>query len=157
MLVTQNEIRTRFRRHGLRVTPQRLAIYQTLANTTAHPTAERLLTAVRRTLPRVSVNTIYYTLAALRKVGLVHEVNYGHERARFDANLEPHHHVICRDCGRIIDLLDEALDQFPLQAAMPARFMVTSHRVDIFGYCADCRSRHRRNGTQRLSSRPTRR
>ena len=148
MRVTQDEIRRRFRSHGLRVTPQRVAIYEALVNTSSHPTADQVLASVRRCLPELSVNTVYYTLAALKKADLVQEVNHGHERARFDGNVEPHHHLVCRTCRTICDVHDEALDRIPLQAARSSHFAVTGHRVEIYGYCAACRvrgeSRHER-------------
>ncbi|GKS59843.1 transcriptional repressor [Nitrospira sp.] len=161
MRVTQDEIRRRFRRRGLRVTPQRVAIYEALVNTALHPTAEQLLASVRRRLPDVSVNTVYYTLGALREADLVHEVNYGHESARFDGNVEPHHHLVCRTCRRIFDVHDEALDRIPLEAAEPSHFAVTGHRVEIYGHCAACRARselkHGCDDTNRIHHRPTRR
>ena len=142
MRVTRDEIHRRFRHRGLRITPQRVAIYGALVNTTSHPTAEQLLASVRRRLPDLSANTVYYTLAALKEADLVHEVNYGHECARFDGNVEPHHHVVCRRCRRIVDVQDEALDRLPLRATREARFTVTGHRVEIYGYCAACRRPH---------------
>lgn len=160
MRVTRDEIRRRFRHCGLRVTPQRIAIYEALVNATSHPTAEQLLASVRRQMPDVSVNTVYYTLGALREADLVHEVNYGHECARFDGNVEPHHHLVCRACRRIFDVHDQTLDRIPLQVADPSQFAVTGHRVEIYGYCAACRGRselrHTRD-TGRLHHRPTRR
>ena len=81
MKLTMDEIRSRFRERGLKVTPQRMAIYQALAETTAHPAADDLYRQVRAQHPMISPNTVYYTLGTLKTAGLVHEVNYWHDRA----------------------------------------------------------------------------
>lgn len=148
MHVTAEEIRRRFRERGLKLTPQRAAIYRALVESRAHPTAEDLLREVQREHPMVSPNTVYYTLGALRRAGLVQEVNYWHDRARFDGNLAPHHHLICLGCRTITDLTDAALDRLAAPAGSRAGFVVTGHRVEFHGYCAGCRRRGRgRAGT----------
>lgn len=79
MKLNSQEIEARFRRHAVRVTRQRAAIYAALAETTSHPTAEDLYRTVKREHPMMSRNTVYYTLGVLRQAGLVQEVNVGHE------------------------------------------------------------------------------
>ena len=138
MKVSLDEIRRRFRRCGMRLTPQRAAIYRALADTTTHPTAEALYRQVQRQHPMMSQNTVYYTLGALKMAGLVHEVNYWHDRARFDANMALHHHLICLGCRRIEDVTDEALDQVTVSSRRQSGFQVLGHRVEFHGYCQDC-------------------
>jgi Fur family peroxide stress response transcriptional regulator len=138
------EIRKRFRGRGLKLTPQRLAIYRALAGTTSHPTAEDLFRQVRKQHPMISPNTVYYTLGALRAAGLVHEVNYWHDRARFDANISLHHHLICLGCRKIQDLTDPSLDRLSAGERAQAGFQVVGHRVEFHGYCAACRRRRPR-------------
>src|SRR5574341_444502 len=110
MTVSPDEIRRRFKACGLKLTPQRAAIYKALVETTNHPTAEALHRQVTKVHPMISPNTVYYTLGVLREAGLVREVNYWHDRTRFDANMTLHHHLICLGCRRIEDLTDTALD-----------------------------------------------
>jgi Fur family peroxide stress response transcriptional regulator len=136
-----DEIRQRFRECGVRLTPQRMAIYRALANTTSHPTAEELYRTVKRVQPMMSQNTVYYTLGTLREAGLVHEVNYWHDRSRFDANMALHHHLICLGCRKIQDLWDGTLDSLALSAHQGEGFAVTGHRVEFHGYCASCGNR----------------
>ena len=139
MHITLDDIRRRFRTRGVRLTPQRAAIYRALADTTMHPTAEALYRQVKKQHPMLSQNTVYYTLGALKAAGLVHEVNYWHDRARFDANMELHHHLICLGCRRIDDLTDDALDSLAVSARRTAGFHVLGHRVEFHGYCKECR------------------
>jgi len=131
-------IHERFRRQGVRVTPQRIAIYEALAATTSHPTADALYRTVKRRHPMMSRNTVYYTLTALREAGLVQEVNGGDGVARFDANLSPHHHLICLGCRQIADLVDERLDVLEVTACQARGFRVVGHRVEFHGYCPAC-------------------
>jgi Fe2+ or Zn2+ uptake regulation protein len=136
MRPTPETIRQRFRRHQVRLTPQRAAIYGALAGTVSHPTADDLYRAVKRRHPMISRNTVYYTLGVLRKTGLVREVNVGHEGARFDANMSLHHHLICLGCRQIQDVTDEALNRLTVSQG---DFQVLGHRVEFHGYCARCR------------------
>jgi Fur family peroxide stress response transcriptional regulator len=138
MKISQDEMRKKFRERELRMTPQRAAIYQALVGTVSHPTAEDLHRRVKRLHPMISPNTVYYTLGVLREAGLVHEVNYWHDRSRFDANITPHHHLICLGCRRIQDLTDEALDRLSVSSRLKTGFEVVGHRVEFHGYCATC-------------------
>lgn len=134
-------IRAHFKAKGLKVTPQRMAIYKALAETTKHPTADDLFRQVARDYPMISPNTVYYTLSVLSTAGLVKEVNYWHDRTRFDANVTPHHHLICLSCRSIQDLQNESLDKLGMVSGIPKNFYVTGHQVEFYGYCATCQTR----------------
>ena len=139
MKLSLDDIRQKFRDFGLKATPQRASIYQALVNSTAHPTAEDLFAQVSPTYPMLSLNTVYYTLTVLGTAGLVQEVNIGHDRARYDANLSPHHHVICQGCQEIIDVMDTRLDCLTRPTGLPKDFAITSYQVAFRGYCGTCR------------------
>jgi Fur family peroxide stress response transcriptional regulator len=139
MNLTLEDIQQKFRDCGLKSTPQRTAIYQALVHSTAHPTAEDLFAQVSPTYPMLSLNTVYYTLGVLRTAGLVQEVNIGHDRARFDANLSPHDHVICQGCQDILDVIDPRLNGLTSPSGLPHDFEITSYQVAFRGYCGTCR------------------
>ena len=138
MKLNHEELQARFRRHAVRLTRQRAAIYTALADTTSHPTADDLYQTVKRQQPMISRNTVYYTLGILQQAGLVQEVNVGHEVARFDGNVTVHHHLICLGCRRIVDVMDEALNQLAVSNGQARGFRILSHRVEFHGYCARC-------------------
>jgi Fe2+ or Zn2+ uptake regulation protein len=132
----------RCRAAALAVTPQRLAIFRELAATDRHPSAEELHAAVRRQMPTLSLATVYKTLDTLAVIGAVRPVSRLGARGRWDANLDPHHHLVCTGCGDVSDVAEPALDA----AAAPARraaarhgFAAAGHAVEIFGRCAACR------------------
>jgi Fur family peroxide stress response transcriptional regulator len=140
MRLDPQEIHARFRRHALRLTRQRAAIYTALAETTSHPTADDLYRTVKRQHPSISRNTVYYTLGVLQQASLVQEVNVGHEVARFDANVAVHHHLICLGCRRILDVMDEALNQIAVSDGQAKGFHILGHRIEFHGYCAGCQA-----------------
>ena len=150
MKMDSASIRQKFQTCGLKSTPQRTAIYEALSQSTSHPTAEEIYARVSPRFPMMSLNTVYYTLGVLRRVGLIQEVNIGHERARFDANLSPHHHLICLGCETIIDVVDPHLNRLTSKAVFNQDFEVTSYQVEFRGYCGTCR-KHLPESTNDLS------
>lgn len=141
-VLTIEELRDRFKRHGLRFTHQRYTVYQALAASRAHPSAEELYARVRRNHPTLARNTVYTTLEALQAIGIASEISLWHDRARFDANARAHHHLVCIDCKKIEDVYDDSLDRLALPARLRSRYRVTAHRVEFHGFCSDCQTRN---------------
>ena len=141
MRLTKQEIKEQFKARGLKLTPQRCAIYEMLTARTDHPTAEDIYRTVKRAYPMISQNTVYYTLSALKEARLISEVNLGHEHARFDANMDRHHHLVCVSCQEINDVHDEGLDRLSVSAAKGRQYTILGHRVEFYGYCKRCRGK----------------
>jgi Fe2+ or Zn2+ uptake regulation protein len=123
-----------------------LAIYALLAASREHPSAEQIHQAVRRRLPRLSLATVYKNLEALRAIGAVSDVNSLHEHGRYEAALagtgagQPHHHLVCIGCKRVLDLYDQRFDSFRFGAVEAQGFEIRAVRVQVEGLCPDCRS-----------------
>jgi Fur family peroxide stress response transcriptional regulator len=132
------------RAHGLSVTHQRLAIFEALAASREHPSAEQIHRTVQRRLPTLSLATVYKNLEALKSIGAIADVNPLHQQARYEAALpgtgagKPHHHLVCVSCKKVRDLHDEELDG--LRVRHPQGFDVRAVRVQVEGLCPDCRS-----------------
>jgi Fur family peroxide stress response transcriptional regulator len=142
----------RCRAARLVVTPQRLTVFRHLTAGHGHPSAEELYTTVRRELPTLSLATVYKTLDALARIGVVRRVARVGARSRWDAGLESHHHLVCIDCGGVSDVLDAQLDAVKRRAASVAGrrgFEASGHVVDIFGRCAACRGNTRARSASR--------
>ena len=88
------------------VTPQRIAIYRALLEANDHPNPEAIYTRVRTTMPSLSLATIYKTLDALARLGLVSELPAIGNSRRYDANVDLHHHLVCTRCDRVTDYYD---------------------------------------------------
>lgn len=124
------------RARGCRLTPQRRAILRFLTSALHHPTAEEVYQAVNRQFPMTSRATAYSTLRLLREAGLIRELEVD-GTARYDANPVEHHHLICRACGKIVDLQATVLRR-PLQRAVPEGWKLDGVEVIARGLCEGC-------------------
>lgn len=136
------------RERGISVTAQRLAIFNELSSTDSHPNAEEMYGHLRKNFPAMSLATVYKTLDTLERHHFVTKTRATGEKARYDANTKPHHHLICRSCGRIQDLYDSRLDKHFRLKRPVANFEVTDYRVDFQGICGDCRGQQFKNNQQ---------
>lgn len=125
----------------MNVTPQRIAIYRALVESTEHPSPEMLFNEVSRSMPSLSLATIYKTLETLEGIGLVREIPVTGDRKRFDAIVESHHHLICNECGSVGDYHDDSLNQLPPRRRLGG-FIPQSVSVNISGLCTACRDRN---------------
>ena len=129
----------RLKEVGLRVTPQRLAIYGALVRSDAHPTAQALFEQLQPTLPSLSQATVYNTLQALVKHGLVQEIGEaGDGAAHYDANPEPHVNLICTRCHRVDDFFDVPLDGVVERVVAGSGYRLQGMRIAYYGLCPSC-------------------
>ncbi|WP_219839036.1 Fur family transcriptional regulator [Paenibacillus sp. R14(2021)] len=127
---------------GVRMTPQRHAILSFLMHSKSHPTADEIYKSLSSSFPSMSVATIYNNLRLFVDAGLIKELTYGDDSSRFDADLSEHYHAICRSCGTIVDFDHPPLTGVEEAASRVTGFRVEGHRMEIYGQCATCASRH---------------
>jgi Fe2+ or Zn2+ uptake regulation protein len=137
---TVDELTERFRSQGLKVTPQRQAIFRALGGSTVHPTAESVYAQVSEEMPTISLRTVYQTLNDLAAMGELTALDLGTGSTRFDPNLDPHHHLVCDGCGRIVDVPAARSRVAVPAAAADEGFEVTATEIVFRGHCVDCRS-----------------
>jgi Fur family peroxide stress response transcriptional regulator len=106
-----SEIRDALKNHGLRVTPQRIAVLQAIIELKNHPTAEQVIEFIKINNPSVAVGTVYKILDMLVENKLIRKVKTDRDVMRYDAIADNHHHLYCYDSDRIEDYFDEELDQ----------------------------------------------
>src|SRR5690625_2717761 len=126
------------KRSGVRITPQRHAVLEYLLTSMSHPTADEIYKALEQKFPNMSVATVYNNLRILREIGLVRELTYGDESSRFDSNMRDHYHIICDDCGYIVDFHYPTLDEIESLAEKVSRFENSHHRMEIYSKCEEC-------------------
>jgi Fe2+ or Zn2+ uptake regulation protein len=132
-----DELTMAFRGQGLKITPQRQAVFRALHGNPAHPTAEAVHATVVVDLPAVSLRTVYQTLNDLAEMGEIHALDLGTGAVRFDPNLDEHHHVVCEACSAVRDVyvatpaLEVEPDAFP-------DFIVRTAEIVFRGCCASC-------------------
>jgi len=132
------------REAGIRFTPQRLKIFQSITGSTRHPTADALWNGLRKAMPGLSRNTVYRNLETFERMGLVVRLPIDADSARFDGNPEKHHHVICRQCGKLDDVRWPALEGVAPPQKIKGWGEVDRRHVQFSGVCRDCLAKTRR-------------
>ena len=140
-LLTPSEVTDILRRNKKKVTPQRLAVYAALADTTEHPTAETLYKELRADYPTMSLATVYKSLDAFCEIGIVRELNVGEEAFRYDAAISPHPHIRCMSCDRVADVPITALPALDKNVASVTGYRIVSQQMYFFGYCPECQKK----------------
>ncbi len=132
------ELTDLLRERGLRATSQRVVMHRLLRDRNRHLSAEELLSEASEQLPGVSLPTVYATLELFEQLGIVRRVNGGGGTLLWDTRANTHHHMICRNCGRIEDM-DTPLDlERARRSAARAGFQPDRAEVVVSGLCATC-------------------
>ncbi|GIW08394.1 MAG: transcriptional repressor [Dehalococcoidia bacterium] len=127
--------------HGFSVTPGRRVVIDALADREVIFTANDVVAWVDRVDPSIGRATVFRTLDLLSQLGVlnrVHGEDGCHRYTVCDAG--HHHHLVCTACGRVIPFELTGIEEEIRQAAVQAQFMVSSHRVELFGLCANCQA-----------------
>jgi len=133
-----DEVTERFRSEGLRVTPQRQAIFRLLHGVTTHPTVDTLYESARTEMPSISLRTVYQTVHDLESLGEVALLDLGTGSLRVDPNVDhAHQHLVCARCGTVRDVLVDVTD-LQVPASQRERFTVESVEVVFRGVCDAC-------------------
>ena len=128
---------TTLRQHGIHPTQQRLAVYEYLLAHRTHPTADTVYQALVESQPTLSRTTVYNTMRALAKAGLIRIVTINAEEQRFDADIADHGHFRCSQCGNVLDVSLEAHTAHP---PLPDGFSVDTWDVYLTGRCPHCQA-----------------
>lgn len=121
-----------------RNTQQRKIIYDIIASTDLHPTADWIYEQVRKFIPNISLGTVYRNLKVLKDEGLILEINDG-KQSRFDARTDNHYHFRCDSCGRIYDVEPEVvMFEINLDSIKKAGFSVSRLNIEFSGICNRC-------------------
>lgn len=127
------------KKHGLKITPQRKAIYSEIIKSEVHPTAEQIYDIVKLEYPNISYDTVNRTLITFVRIGLIDVIEgYGSPR-RYDSNSKKHHHLHCVKCGKVIDFYNNRYDKLELPKNIPKSFEILNKRVVISGICSQCK------------------
>ena len=130
-------------KQGLKRTAQRDLILDVFLRTEGHVSGEDLYQLVREKDPTVGQTTVYRTLRLLTDAGLAREVRFGDGRAHYEHNYkhEHHDHMICSECGKIIEFYSPELEAIQDAMAAKHKFTLTEHLLRMIGICADCRQK----------------
>ncbi len=133
-------ILSRLSEQGYRLTPQRMMVLSAIENSEHHISAEEIYAQVVDKYPHVNISTVYRTLELLNRLGLVTETDLGGGRVRYHpADKGHHHHLVCQECGKVIDLDESVLSSLKDVLFREYKFSADLRHLAIFGHCADCR------------------
>jgi Fur family ferric uptake transcriptional regulator len=143
---------------GLKRTSQRDLILDVFLGTEAHLSSEDLYRLVHKKDPTVGQTTVYRTLKLLTEAGLAREVRFGDGLTHYEHNYkhEHHDHMICSECGRIIEFFSAELEAIQDAMAAKHKFEVTEHLLRILGICAECRRARKLEGKRASPPQKTR-
>jgi Fur family ferric uptake transcriptional regulator len=140
----------RFRDFGYKMTLPRKLILDVLSKSKKHLSAEDIYMEVFKTYPGIGLTTIYRTLDILTNTGLVNRYDFGDGRSRYelisDEKNKHHHHLVCLNCGKIIDYDDyideetKLFDKLEKVLSEKNNFEIKYHQVSFYGLCEECKS-----------------
>jgi Fur family peroxide stress response transcriptional regulator len=126
------------RRAGLKVTPQRMAVYKALVTSKEHPSAEMVLHRVRKIMPNVSLDTVNRTLLTLADIGSASLLEGSGEVRRYDGVAARHQHFKCVKCKKVFDFHYKPFDDIKVPASIGKKFRVLRKAVYLEGICDSC-------------------
>jgi len=125
--------------HGLKITPQRCAVYKEIHGSEDHPSAEDVYGSIHTEYPNISYDTVNRTLLTFADIGLVDIVKGQSGPRRFDPNTSSHHHIHCVNCGEIFDFYSKDYDDLEIPEDIIQEYNVVSKQVVLKAVCKKCR------------------
>ena len=137
-----DEMITRLKERGHRLTPQRMAVLKIVAADEGHPSVEQIYERVEVDFPMTSLATVYKTVTLLKEMGEVLELGFSDGSNRYDGNKPySHPHLICTQCKNIVDPQVVTLSELPQKVAQSTGYRIVSQRLDFFGICPQCQEK----------------
>jgi len=136
----ERSILSSIKERGYKITPQRRAVLKAIADSQDHLTPAELHQRARQERPDIGLVTVYRTLEMLADVGLICEMHSGGNCRSYLLRRpeEHHHHLICSDCGQVVDFGDCDLDQLEQKLSRETGFAMEEHLLEFLGRCPAC-------------------
>jgi len=141
MAASTTPIRKTLHQAGRRVTPQRMLILETIRESGGHLGAGEIHRLARQKAPRLSLSTVYRTINVLKEVEVIEELHLGDGHPHYEIKKGEHHHLICQGCGKVIEFQSPFSDEWVRGWGKEYDFEITGARLDLVGYCAECRQK----------------
>jgi len=140
------ELKELLKRRKLKFTKQRELILKTLYNNQGHHTPEDILLILKDKYPEVNIGiaTIYRTLALFEEEGLAESISFGKDGKKYEIGHKEHHdHLVCSNCGKIIEFIDDAIELRQEEVAKKYNFKMVTHIMKIVGICDECQKKEK--------------
>ena len=135
------------KKEKLSVTPQRIIIYKELLGNRNHPSPEDVYNAIKEENPTISFATVYNTLETFEKHGFIKKVTPLHNKVRYDPVTEPHHHLVCVKCGKIVDIEANKIKSIEIPKKIIGNNLFIDYTIRINMVCSDCLKKENNNNT----------
>ncbi len=135
------ELKKIVKQKGLKYTEQREIVLNILLHAVDHLTAEEVYNEIKSKdgASNIGIATVYRALSFLEEVDLITSINFGTDGKKYESNSKSHHdHLICTQCGKIIEFLDDEIEKRQERIAKKNKFKITSHSMQLYGICEDC-------------------
>jgi Fur family peroxide stress response transcriptional regulator len=128
----------RLREKGLKATPQRLAVYESICASREHPTADQIHAKVTARHPTMSLATVYQTLHLLAAIGLLQELGFSNGISKYDPDTSPHINIVCTKCGHIQDHKTRRIQELLTEITQQTGVQPLGQRIDVYTICDQC-------------------
>ncbi len=127
-------------RKGLKNTSQRMIILETFIDSDSHYSTEELYLKLRAAYPKIGYATVHRTLKLFAECGIAAERHFGDGQTRFEpvTEHEHHDHLVCKECGLIIEFEEPQIEELQEKVAAEHDFTIQTHRLELYGLCAGC-------------------
>ncbi len=133
------ELKDRVKKRGLKHSRQREEILKVLYAANSHLTPEQIHKEVKKKNRSIGLATVYRTLSFLEEEELVSSISFGSEGKKYELNRGSHHdHLICLECGQIVEFFNEELETIQEEIAQKKGFKLITHQMNLYGICPQC-------------------
>ena len=136
-----NELKRIVKQKGLKYTEQREVVLSILLHAKEHLTAEEVYNEIKKRYSdsNIGIATVYRALSFLEEVDLITSITFGTDGKKYESNSKSHHdHLICTNCGKIIEFMDDEIEKRQDKIAKKNRFKIVSHSMQLYGTCETC-------------------
>ncbi len=136
-----DELKRIVKQKGLKYTEQREIVLNILINAEGHLSAEEIYNLIKskKRESNIGIATVYRALSFLEEVNLITSIAFGADGKKYESNTKEHHdHLICTNCGKIVDFMDNEIEKRQDKVAKKNNFKITSHSMQLYGVCDTC-------------------
>jgi len=139
-----DELKGIVKKRGLKYTQQREVVLNVILHSEGHLTAEEIynLTKEKRPDSNIGIATVYRALNFLEEINLITSITFGTDGKKYESNQKEHHdHLICTNCGKIVEFVDDEIENRQDKIAKKNNFKIASHSMQLYGICEDCQNK----------------
>ncbi len=136
------ELKKIVKQKGLKYTEQREIVLSILIHASDHLSAEDVYNKIKTQYPEsnIGIATVYRALSFLEEIDLITSITFGTDGKKYESNSKSHHdHLICTKCGKIVEFVDAEIEKRQDRIAKENKFVITSHSMQLYGTCGDCK------------------